>query len=385
MRIAFVTHICPHYRVRTFETLARYCDVDFYFFSGADDWYWLPQHGVHAGNFRHEYLPGVRIGRTRWTPSLPFKLWRGAYDVYVKSINGRFALPVTYLVARLRGKPFVLWTGVWTRLGTVAHRLAFPLTRYIYRHADAIVVYGDHVKAYLVNEGVPEDRIFVAPHAIDNDSYNRAVPAAETDALRRDLGIAPDKNVVLFIGRFEEEKGLDVLIDAFASLDRRDAVLVLAGTGSLRSTVEARIRERKMEDRVRLPGYVPPSATVAYYALASVYVLPSVTTPFFKEPWGLVVNEAFNQGVPIIASDSVGAAAGGLVRHGVNGLIVPEGDRAALIRSLRQILDEPDLRRRLGSNARQAIHGWDNEQMVRGFRAAIDAVLPGSAGARCTV
>ena len=385
MRLAFVTHICPHYRVRTFETLARYCDVDFYFFSGADDWYWLPQHGVHAGNFRHEYLPGIRIGRTRWTPSLPFKLWRGAYDVYIKSINGRFALPVTYLVARLRGKPFVLWTGVWTRVGTFAHRLAFPVTRYIYRHADAIVVYGDHVKTYLVNEGVAEDRIFVAPHAIDNDSYNRAVPPAETDALRRDLGVAPDAHVVLFIGRFEEEKGLDVLIDAFASLDRRDAVLVLAGTGSLRASVERRVRERKMEDRVRLPGYVPPSATVAYYALASVYVLPSMTTPFFKEPWGLVVNEAFNQGLPVIASDSVGAAAGGLVRHGVNGLIVPEGDRAALARSLRRILDEPALRRQLGSNARQTIDGWDNEQMVRGFRAAIDAVLPGSASARCVV
>lgn len=382
-RIAFVTHICPHYRVRTFEILAGYHEVEYYFFSAADDWYWLPEHGVHAGNFRHDYLPGFRIGKTRFTPTLPLKLWRGRYDVYIKSINGRFALPVTYLVARLRGKPFILWTGVWARLDTPVHRLVFPLTRYIYRHADTVVVYGEHVKRYLMTEGVAEHKIVVAPHAIDNDAYARAVPPAETDALRRSLNIDPDAKVVLFIGRFEEHKGLDVLVDAFASLDRHDAVLVLAGAGSQRPAIERLARERGVADRVRFPGYVPPPETVAYYALAWVYVLPSVTTPVFKEPWGLVVNEAFNQGVPVIASDSVGAAAGGLIQHGVNGFIVPEGDRASLARAIATVLDDPQLRQAMSANARRIIAGWDNEEMVRGFRHAIDSVLSPPASARC--
>ena len=55
-------------------------------------------------------------------------------------------------------------------------------------------------------------------------------------------------------------------------------------------------------------------------------VLPSVPTRDFREPWGLVVNEAFNQGVPVIATDAVGAVAGGLVRHERTGLVVPAGD-----------------------------------------------------------
>ena len=66
------------------------------------------------------------------------------------------------------------------------------------------------------------------------------------------------------------------------------------------------------------------------YAACDVLVVPSVPTRTFREPWGLVVNEAMNQGLAVIATDAVGAAAGGLVRDGENGLIVPAGDERAL-------------------------------------------------------
>ena len=142
-----------------------------------------------------------------------------------------------------------------------------------------------------------------------------------------------------------------------------------------------------MESRVRFAGYVPPEQAVAYYALAWVFVLPSVTTPVFKEPWGLVVNEAFNQGLPVIATDAVGAAAGGLVRDGVTGFVVPERDAAALAAALRRVLGDRALRDALGARAREVVAGWDNERMVRGFRDAIDHVTsarsaPGAATMR---
>ena len=76
------------------------------------------------------------------------------------------------------------------------------------------------------------------------------------------------------------------------------------------------------------------------YAAADVLVLPSIPTRTFREPWGLVVNEAMNQGLPVIASDAVGAAAGGLVRDGRNGLVVPAGDSAALAGALRRLADD---------------------------------------------
>lgn len=172
MKIAFVTNICSHYRIKTFETLARYHDIDFYFFSDGGEWYWQRQHGVHSGNFIYKYLSGFQIGLTRVTPKLSWYLLHGHYDMYIKCINGRFALPVTFLIARLRKKPFVLWTGVWMRLQTLFHRFTWPLTRYIYHNADALVVYGEHVKRYLISEKVVAERIFVAAQAIDNGKYN---------------------------------------------------------------------------------------------------------------------------------------------------------------------------------------------------------------------
>jgi glycosyltransferase involved in cell wall biosynthesis len=97
--------------------------------------------------------------------------------------------------------------------------------------------------------------------------------------------------------------------------------------------------------------------------------------PTGKEPWGLVVNEAMNQGVPVVATEAVGAAAGGLVQDGVNGFVVPERDSRALAEAIRCILNDDELRTKMSRNARRIIAGWDNEGMVRGFRDAIAYVI----------
>lgn len=374
MRIAFVTNICSHYRINTFETLAQYHDVDFWFFSAGEDWYWQQQHGVRAGDFKYQYLPGFRVAQTRIVPTLPIRLWKGNYDLYIKCINGRFALPITYLIARLKRKPFVLWTGVWTRIQTPVHKLFFPLTRHIYRSADAIVAYGEHVKHYLISEGVHADRIFIAAHAVDNRIYGRNVPDEEHAALRDELRIHAEHKVVLYLGRLEKIKGIGYLIRSFALLDSKDAVLVIAGDGSERARLEALARDSGLSERIRFAGYIPPDQTTSYYAISWIYVLPSINLATGKELWGLTVNEAFNQGLPAIATDSVGSAAGGLIKDGVNGLVVPERNVEALTVALRRILDDPNERERMSENARITIAEWDNERMVAGFRQAVEDV-----------
>jgi glycosyltransferase involved in cell wall biosynthesis len=302
---------------------------------------------------------------------LPWELWRAPYAVYLSSISGRFALPITFAIARLKRKPFILWTGIWQRLQTPAHRLFYPLTRYILRSADAVVVYGAHVKRFLVAEGVEPARIFVTTHAVDNSQYNRQVAAGELQTLRHALQIPEDRPVVLYLGRLEPVKGLEYLLEAFAALPCKEAILVLAGSGSAETDLQQRADRLGVRARIRFTGYVPTGETVAYYALAAVFVLPSVTTPTAKETWGLVVNEAFNQGVPVIATDAVGAAAGGLVRHGENGLVVPERDSQALADALHLILSQPALCQDMSHAAKTIIAGWNNERMVDGFRQAI--------------
>jgi glycosyltransferase involved in cell wall biosynthesis len=375
MNVAFVTHFCPHYRVKTFEMLAQVYNVEYFFYSSGNEWYGQGIHGVRGGNFRYTYLPGFQL--TRWTrvaPSLLTHLWRKDCAVFVKCINGRFALPATYLIARLRRIPFVLWTGTWMTPQMPFHRLAFPLTRWLYCHADAIVVYGEHVRSYLVKQGVRQEKIFVGRHAVDNSLYSRAVSRQEKARHKAKLSLEGRK-VVLYLGRLEEIKGLDYLIRAFARLNLDDAVLVVAGDGSLYKSLTALVQELGIQTRTRFVGYVSPEDALFYYTIADLFVLPSVTMPTGKETWGLVVNEAMNQGLPVIATEAVGAAAGGLVQSGVNGFVVPERDSAALAQAIERILTDTKLRKEMSQNARRIIARWDNEQMVKGFQQAIEYAL----------
>lgn len=377
MTVTFITNFCPHYRVKTFELLAKYYETKFLFYSKGGERYWLAEHGVRQGCFRYQYLAGFNIGRTRISPALLFNLLWSRSSVYVKCINGAFALPATYFIARLLRRPFVLWTGVWTRIDSRLHRLGFHLLRHIYLNADSIVVYGTHVKRYLISEGVPEDRIFVTTHAVDNDFYSVPVPESAKAELMADLGIPDGSKVILYLGRLESNKGLTYLIEAFSQLRRNDSCLVFAGTGSDSEDLQRQASGTLLSQYIRFTGYIPPEDTRAYYAIASVFALPSITVGNFKEPWGLVVNEAFNQGVPVVASDSVGAAAGGLVQHGVNGFVVPERSAPALANALESILGNAELRESMSTAARRSIAQWDNEHMVSAFRQAIEYATSG--------
>jgi hypothetical protein len=107
-----------------------------------------------------------------------------------------------------------------------------------------------------------------------------------------------------------------------------------------------------------------------FRAAADVLVIPSLRTRSFREPWGLVANEAMNQSTPIIASDEVGAVAGGLVRHERNGLVVTAGDSAALAAALRRLHDDEQLRARLGANARRDVFPYTFDAWAAGFAAA---------------
>jgi glycosyltransferase involved in cell wall biosynthesis len=158
-----------------------------------------------------------------------------------------------------------------------------------------------------------------------------------------------------------EEKGVRTLLDAWGRADLENAVLALAGSGPLGAGA------------TRL-GQVPRDDLPALYAAADALVLPSIRTATFTEPWGLVVNEAMHQGRPVITTDAVGAAAGGLVRDGRNGLVVPQRDPAALADALSTLAADIPLRERLGAAAREDVRLFSEEAWVAGMRHALTAV-----------
>jgi len=368
MKINFITNICTHYIARLFELLGGKYDIDFYF-TGGDEPYWNKMNKAANGKIRGHTLKGFYVlPRVKVVPGL-FRVFSRDKDLYIKTLDGRFALPFSLLMAKFMKKPFVLWTGLWSHPQNLFHRLTFPVTKFVYRHSDALVVYGEHVKRYLVQIGIPPEKIFCAPHSTDNNLIEKPVTEEQKSALRQQLRLE-GKRTVLYVGRFEKCKGLGYLIDGLAKMAGTSVTAVLVGNGSQ----EQSLREQceRMNVDCRIVNHVANEDLYCYYALADVFVLPSVTTKDFKEPWGIVVNEAMNQGCPVVTTDAVGAAAGGLVEDGHNGFIVPERDSPALKEAIEKILKDDHIRREFGQNAKQTITKWTPQRTMDGFVRAIE-------------
>ena len=377
MKIAFITNICSHYRVKLFEELHQSLDIDFYFFSDGSEWYWDQRHPQLKGNFRWTILSGFSLFGVRFNPSLLKVLFDKKYDLYIKCINGKIVLPLTFIISKLRRKPFILWTGLWKHPETFVHRLTFPITRFIYRHADAIVVYGTHVRDYLIGLGVSPVRIFIAWNTVDNDLFGKAVTQSEKLELRAKLGIPEHEKVILFTGRLEPVKGLDVLIDAFAcSQYQVPATLILIGEGSEKQRL-IDLAKKKSVNKIYFLNYIDNHMLYRYYALADVFVLPSITTPRVKEAWGLVINEAMNQGCPVIATNAVGAAVGGLLVDEITGYIIDENNPSQLSNAILFLLKDLKLSRKIRNYNITEIKKWTYHRMASGFIAAIHTCSTG--------
>ncbi len=373
MKVAFVTHLCPDYRIKTFAGLSTEANAEFFLY--AMDNIDVERLSLWSkGRLSPRPLPALKLGRRRITPALVSRLWSGSFDVYIKCMNGRWVLPITYAVARLRKKPVIVWSGIWSRPAGVLQRLLFPLERFLYRRADALVVYGEHGKDFWTAEGVRAERIFIAPHAVDNERYAFAVQQEQKVAVLDRLSVAADQTLVFYSGSLRDDKGVTSLLRAFAKLTDPKSVLVLGGRGNDEAALQALAARLGVTDRVRFPGAIRDSELTAFLALAAVCVVPASTKSTGKETWGMLINIAFNQSVPVITTNAAGAAAAGLVRDAANGAVVPELDVEAMRQALQQLLDDPGMRHRLGQQAFSDVQQWSTENMVAGFRAAIHAV-----------
>jgi glycosyltransferase involved in cell wall biosynthesis len=362
--------MCPHYVRRLFEILARNHNVDFYF-TGGHESYWHKENQLKIGQFNGIYLPGFFLGsKFKITPRL-FNLGWKKCDAVIKTIDDRFAILFAFFAAKLHRKPFILWTGLWAHPQTTVHKLSFGLTKFIYRRSDAIITYGEHVRTYLIGLGIKQEKIFCSPHATDNAVYNRSVSDAEKKDLRGRLNLKEGQAVVLYVGRLEDGKGLEYLTEAMANIGKKASLLVV-GTGSKRDDLQ-RVCSDKGISTV-FAGHVANEDLYLYYAAADIFVLPSVTTAHFKEPWGIVINEAMNQSCAIVTTNAVGAAAGGLVEDGINGFIVPERDASALTDALNHLIDDAKLRGQFSKAANLKIKGWTSEVQAHGFDQALNYV-----------
>ncbi len=193
--------------------------------------------------------------------------------------------------------------------------------------------------------GAPADRIDIVPPGVDHAYFS----PGDRRWARRALGLGPGP-VLLFVGRIQPLKGLDVAVRALAGLSRRDAELVAVGgpSGTEGADELARVRvlarQLGVGDRVRFVPPQPHHLLSTYYRAAEVCLVPSRS-----ESFGLVALEAAACGTPVVA-----AAVGGLrtlVDHGRTGLLIDSRDPAEFAAATSRLLDDPATARSMAAAA----------------------------------
>jgi glycosyltransferase involved in cell wall biosynthesis len=174
---------------------------------------------------------------------------------------------------------------------------------------------------------------------------------------------------VLFVGRPGLRKGLPWLVEALARLcaERADLRITIVGDGPERPSVEALVRSAGISERVTFTGYQSAAQIAEWLTTADVFVLPSLA-----EGVPIVLMEAMAAAVPVVTTNVGGSSE--LVIDGVNGFLVPPVVPEALVHRIRQLLDDPGLRARLGRAGRETvIRDFDLRQETARLRELFEA------------
>lgn len=239
--------------------------------------------------------------------------------------------------------------------------------KYLLRRVTAVLAIGTLNREFYRFYGVPEDKIFFVPYAVDNDRFFSEAARLTNAAndLRDELGWPRWLPIVLYAGKLVPRKRPLDLLEAYARVVRdTPAGLMYLGDGQERQRLISAAEARGLK-WVAVTGFVNQTQIPRYYAAADVLVLPSD-----HEPWGLVLNEGMCFGLPVIVSDRVGAAPD-LVRSGENGFVYPVGDVATLARVLKIVLGDRQLRARMGRLSREIIGRYSFQTDLEGVCEAL--------------
>jgi glycosyltransferase involved in cell wall biosynthesis len=362
--LLFVTGHAPAYRVGALARLHAHEGIELALFGGRS------KHGGEGFEgempFPHRQVHPHELARLAAS---------GAYRAIIVPTGGRLAPLASWAGARRARVPLILWASLWAHPRSAAHAITYLPLRGLYRSADAVVTYGPHVSAYVRARGARN--VHVAPQSVDNDfwSASEADPASSPTVSGERSWPAEAGVKFVFVGRPAREKGLATLLEAWraAAVEPADGALALVGVEapSGGSAPEQAGIEGPLPAGVVCMDPVGALELRDIYAAADVLVLPSIPTATFREPWGLVVNEAMNRALPVIVTDAVGAAAGGLVRDGRNGLVVASCDSTALAAAIGRLAGDPALRRRLGAAGAEDVKAFSHDAWARGFSEAL--------------
>ena len=286
-------------------------------------------------------------------------------NIYAPLAAKLAGVPMTVSTVTGLGYTFVDRPGL---AGRIARRLNLRMYRFSNRLADEVAFQNpDDMELIKARGGLAPDkgRLIAGGSGVDVTEYHPGTRnSAESMELRRSLGISNNAFVALFVGRLQLDKGLVEFIEAARIIRRQqrrqDIVFVMVGApdpGNKRSLPEPTLAQWKAEGDVVLTGRredVPELMAMAN----------TVTTPtFYREGLPRTLLEAAATGLPLIGTDMPGVREA--ITDGVNGILIPTHDSAALARAVEQLADDPEMCERYGSaSLERAKNEFDHRKVI---------------------
>lgn len=338
------------------------------------------------GGFEHVFLPNVRRTDNLQgffslvNPALFKELLTHRPDALLVPGHSNVTYIFGMLAARLLRIPVFMRceTHLLLQRSAVKRSVRRVVMGFIYRQVCArCLAIGSRNRDFYLSFGVPPERIFEAPYVVDNDFFIDGFQrhADERETVLGEIGLNKDVPIILFVAKLASRKRPMDLLRAYNTLRRNghQAGLVFIGSGPLEDQLRAYTAENCLTD-VRFLGFRNQSELPRYYAASDIFVLPSE-----NEPWGLTINEVMCAGLPVVASEEIGAVPD-LVSHGENGFTFPAGNIDRLTDSLERLVCHETLRREMGRRSLERIRQWNFDRCAVGFLDAMRSLKQGSGG-----
>jgi len=379
IKVMILHNIISPYRNPLFEELSRKYDLTVYFCKeNNSERKWSTK--LDKYSFKYKILPYKNIGPFIINNTLKKELKRDNFDVYIIGENPENASSIMKIIkfAKKNKKKIVLWNERinedilslkrFNESKNILKNLFYSMIKYfykkyrknLYRKINNFISFSEKSSKLLISNGVSKrliNRTFqIMPNIL--------LPKPNLKKIHK---IFKNKNIIFNLGYLNKEKGINYLIEAFNKLNREDTVLLIAGTGEEESKLKELAKDNK---NIIFLGYKEGVDKANYYSIADFFVFPTL-----YDCWGLVVNEAFYYGIPVISTNKSGAIE--LIEKDKTGFIIPDKDTDALANSMKKLLDNPKLLKQMKENVRKIPKSKivDIQTTVNTFEKAINYAI----------
>ncbi len=357
MKVLFLSYIPSPYRVAFFNELGKQCELTVVFEKAVnairdDSW-----KDFSFDNFRGIVLDGIGDSNRLPRFSVTRYLKRGEYDaIVVHNPTTPTGIWAIRYMKRHRIPYMVESDGGFPR-GEENGGIAARIKRYLYKDADLCLSTAEINDRYFTENGVAANHIRRYPFSSvrDADILPTPLSSEKKAALKDTLGIR-EKKVVVTVGRFIQCKGFDILLQAAASLPENIGVYFIGGQPTDEYT--ALVNNLALTN-IHFIDFQAKKDLWKYFQASDVFVLPTR-----GDVWGLVVNEAMANALPVVTTERCIAGLE-MVRQGENGYIVPVDDADALAERINAIIQNDEQQATMAQKSLGIIKDYTIETMTQ--------------------